>query len=505
MTAPATFSVALANETATAQLMADLALLVGPGDVITLSGDLGAGKTAAARAMIRYLAGDEALEVPSPTFTLAQSYDQPFPIVHADLYRINAASELEEIGLSPLPEGTLALIEWPERAPDALPHDRIDIAFSHRPALGSNARAAEITGHGKGAAQVERLNSLRQFLANAGFMDAQREHMPGDASTRSYARLRHDGTAILMNSPRRPDGPAVYDGKPYSAAVHLAEDVKPFVAIANGLRERGFSAPAIRHSDLDSGFLITEDFGHEGIIEGDPPQPVTERYEAATDLLAALHREVLPDILPLTPQSTYSIPVFDTDAWLVEAGLMLEWYLPDRGIEPSKDLRNEFVTMWRDLLKKPAAAAKTWVIRDFHSPNIIWLGDRSGILRVGIIDFQDAVTGPAAYDLVSLLQDARIDVPEALELTLLTRYIKARRAADSNFDPADFAELYAVMSAQRNTRLLGTFARLNRRDGKPQYLRHQPRIWTYLNRSLAHPALSGVREWYAANVPSPVP
>ena len=144
--------------------MADLALLVGPGDVITLSGDLGAGKTAAARAMIRYLADDDALEVPSPTFTLAQIYDQPFPIVHADLYRINDASELEEIGLSPLPEGTLALIEWPERAPDALPHDRIDIAFSHRPALGSNARAAEFTGYGKGAALVERLHALRQFL-----------------------------------------------------------------------------------------------------------------------------------------------------------------------------------------------------------------------------------------------------------------------------------------------------------------------------------------------------
>jgi hypothetical protein len=142
------------------------------------------------------------------------------------------------------------------------------------------------------------------------------------------------------------------------------------------------------------------------------------------------------------------------------------------------------------------------VIRDFHSPNIIWL-DRSGILRVGIIDFQDAVLGPAAYDLVSLLQDARIDVPEALELTLLTRYIKARRAADSHFDAAGFAELYAIMSAQRNTRLLGTFARLNRRDGKPQYLRHQPRIWTYLTRSLAHPALAGFREWYTANAPPP--
>ena len=504
MTAPATFPVALANETATAYLMADLALLVGPGDVITLSGDLGAGKTAAARAMIRYLANDPALEVPSPTFTLAQSYDVPFPLLHADLYRINDSSELEEIGLSPLPEGTLALIEWPERAPDALPEDRIDIALSHRPALGSTARAAEITGHGKAAAQVTRLGNLRKFLGDAGVLDAARQRMPGDASTRSYARLvRGDGTSILMNSPRRPDGPAIYDGKSYSAAVHLAEDVKPFVAIDNGLRAHGFSAPAIRHADLDSGFLITEDFGSAAVVEGDPPRPIVERYEAATDMLAELHRKPLPETAPLEPQGSYQIPVYDIETWLVEISLMLEWYLPDRGAEVSEQRHDEFVAMWRTLLAKPATAPRTWVMRDFHSPNIIWLGERTGILRVGIIDFQDAVLGPAAYDLVSLLQDARIDVPEQLELALLTRYIKARRAAYGQFDPASFAELYAIMSAQRNTRLLGTFARLNRRDGKPQYLRHQPRIWTYLNRSLAHPALAAFREWYAMNVPPP--
>src|SRR6478609_7491624 len=138
-----TFHTALANETATGQLMADLALLLGAGDVITLSGDLGAGKTAAARALIRYLAQDDELEVPSPTFTLAQTYDLPsFPLLHADLYRIADPDELEEIGLSPLPEGTVALIEWPERAPQMLPQDRIDIALNHRPALGSTARAA---------------------------------------------------------------------------------------------------------------------------------------------------------------------------------------------------------------------------------------------------------------------------------------------------------------------------------------------------------------------------
>jgi hypothetical protein len=507
MSVPTTFTLALSNETATAHLMADLALLIGPGDVIALSGDLGTGKTAAARAMIRYLAGDDALEVPSPTFTLAQTYDlPPFPLLHADLYRVNDASELEEIGLAPLPEGAVVLIEWPERAPSALPADRIEIALSHRPALGSTARAAEITGHGKAAAQVARLRALRQFLDGAGFSEARRQRMPGDASTRSYARLFRDhGSFILMNSPKRPDGPAIYDGRSYSAAVHLAEDVKPFVAIAGGLRERGFSTPIIHHADLDAGFLVTEDFGSAGVIEGDPPGPIVERYEAATDALAVLHRDALPEILPLAPQITYAMPSFDTDALLVEAGLMLEWYLPDRGVEPSEARRGEFVAMWRDLLGKAATAARTWVLRDYHSPNLIWLAERPGIARVGIIDFQDAVLGPAAYDLVSLLQDARIDLPEQLELALLTRYIKARRAADDGFDPAGLAELYAIMSAQRNTRLLGTFARLSRRDGKPQYLRHQPRIWTYLGRSLAHPALAQAREWYAANVPPPAP
>jgi hypothetical protein len=507
MSEPTTFSLALSNEAATAHLMADLALLIGPGDVITLSGDLGAGKTAAARAMIRYLAGDEAVEVPSPTFTLAQTYDlPPFPLVHADLYRIDDPLELEEIGLSPLPEGAVVLIEWPERAPSALPPDRIDIALSHRPALGSTARAAEVTGYGKAAAQVARLQALRQFLDGAGYTEARRQRMAGDASTRSYARLiGDDGVVILMNSPRRPDGPAIYDGKSYSAAVHLAEDVKPFVAIAGGLRERGFSAPAIHHADLDSGFLITEDFGSAAVIEGDPPRPIEARYQAATDMLAALHRENLPATLPLAPDLSYAIPVFDTDSLLIEIGLMPEWYLPDRGVQLADELRTEFIGMWRDLLNKAVSSASTWVLRDFHSPNLIWLDDRAGIARVGIIDFQDAVLGPAAYDLVSLLQDARIDVPELLELSLLTRYIKARRAADEAFDPAGFAELYAIMSAQRNTRLLGTFARLNRRDGKPQYLRHQPRIWRYLERSLAHPMLAPARQWYAANVPAPVP
>lgn len=505
MTTPSTFTLALANETATAALMADLALLVVPGDVITLSGDLGAGKTTAARALIRYLAGDDELEVPSPTFTLAQTYDLAAgTVLHADLYRIGDPGELEEIGLAPLPEGVLALIEWPERADGLLPADRIDIWLSHRAALGSNARAAQITGYGRGAARVARLAALHGFLDEAGYAAARRVRMPGDASTRSYARLlREERSVILMNAPKRPDGPPVHDGKSYSAAVHLAEDVKPFVAMAQGLRARGVSAPAIAHADLVSGFLITEDLGTAGVVEGAPPAPIVERYEAATDLLAQLHGMALPARLPLAPQIDYDIPTFDLDAMLIEVSLMLDWYLPDRGREVSADLRAEFFGLWRAVLAAPLAAPPSWTLRDYHSPNLLWLAERTGTARVGVIDFQDTVMGPAAYDVVSLLQDARVDIPEAVELALLTRYVKARHAADPAFVPAAFAGSYAVMSAQRNTRLLGTFARLNRRDGKPHYLAHQPRIWTYLSRALAHPALSAYRAWVEAHVPPP--
>jgi aminoglycoside/choline kinase family phosphotransferase len=188
---------------------------------------------------------------------------------------------------------------------------------------------------------------------------------------------------------------------------------------------------------------------------------------------------------------------------LIEVSLLLDWYLPDRGVAPTPAQRAEFAALWQDALAPVLAGPPTWTIRDYHSPNLIWLAGRSGAARVGIIDFQDTVLGPAAYDVASLAQDARLDIPEDTELALVSRYVALRRAAAAGFDAAAFARDYATMSAQRNTRLLGVFARLNRRDGKPHYLAHQPRIHDYLGRALAHPALSDLRRWFAANVPPP--
>ncbi|HRJ70034.1 MAG TPA: phosphotransferase, partial [Beijerinckiaceae bacterium] len=182
--------------------------------------------------------------------------------------------------------------------------------------------------------------------------------------------------------------------------------------------------------------------------------------------------------------------------------LMPDWYLPHKGHHAlSATSRIAFIDLWSALLQPLLAGPGTWLLRDYHSPNLHWLADREGIRRIGLIDFQDALYGPAAYDVVSLLQDARVDVPDAMELRLLSHYARLRRQEDPAFDMAGFAQAYAVLGAQRATKILGIFARLNRRDHKPGYLRHLPRIERNVVRCLAHPALAELRQWYAANLP----
>jgi len=498
------FSVALPDEHATARLAVDIANSLAPGDLVTLSGDLGAGKTTFARALIHYLAKDPGIEVPSPTFTLMQIYDLPqFPLVHADLFRLSGSAELAELGLDDLPEGAVVLVEWPDRAAGFLPADRMDVALTLAPKLKLEFRHARVTGYGKLGPRVDRMATVRQFISQSGYSGALRAKLKGDASTRIYERLAlGDKHAILMNSPRRPDGPPVRDGKPYNAIAHLADNVMPFVAMANGLRQHGFSSPEIYHADLDQGLLILEDLGDEGIVSGEPPAPIRERYETAVDALLALHGKRLPDVLPVAPDIEHCIPSYDMSALLIEAELLLDWFLPRLQAPMPDSERDSFRRLWRELLQPAIEAPATWVLRDFHSPNLLWLARRKEIARLGLLDFQDAVMGPGAYDVASLLQDARVDIPEQLELALLGRYVRGRRQSDPEFDPASFIKIYVTLAAQRASKILGIFARLDLRDGKPQYLRHMPRVWGYLQRSLGHPALESLNAWYIAHVPA---
>jgi hypothetical protein len=507
LTAPrgASFTVTLPDEEATRRFATDLAGALEPGDLITLSGDLGAGKTTFARALIRHLSGDDTIEVPSPTFTLLQNYELPrFTLVHADLYRVRSAAELAELGFDDAPDGAVVLMEWPDRAAGTLPADRLDIAFTLVPGAAPTVRQVRYTGYGDFAARSERIALMRGFIDEAGFDEAQRRRMQGDASTRIFERLTSaNRTAVLMNAPRRPDGPPVRDGKPYSAIAHLAEDIVPYIALAAALRRIDLSAPEILHADLDHGLILMEDLGDEPIVSGNPAAPVETRYATAVDLLASLHGRELPNRLPVTSALDYRLPRYDVGAFLIEAELLLDWYLVHAGAPVAEAARTTFVTLWRNALEPAMEAPATWVLRDYHSPNLLWLPQREGIARIGLVDFQDALIGPAAYDVASLLQDARVDVPENMEMNLLGRYVRARLSHDRSFDTGGFTLLYATLAAQRATKILGIFARLQRRDGKPQYLRHMPRLWAYLQRSLAHPALTALKAWYAANVPSP--
>lgn len=500
------FVVVLPTERAMHRLVVDIAAAIEPGDLLTLSGDLGAGKTTFARALIRHLAGDEQLEVPSPTFTLVQTYDLPrFPIVHGDLYRVTGSSELAELGFDDIADGAVVLLEWPDRAAAFLPTDRIDLTITLAPKLGPEVRNVRITGYGKVAARAERLASVRRFLEQSGYAEAERQRLAGDASIRSYERLTlGDRQVILMNSPRRADGPPVKGGQSYSAVAHLAEDVKPFVAIANGLRELGFSTPEIYAADLDEGLVILEDLGSHEIVEGSPPIPLDLCYELAVEVLVTLHDFELPDTLPVSSRNEYQIPLYDIGAFLIEAELLIDWYLPYLGVPLAGAARDAFSALWREALLPVLNEPTTWVLRDFHSPNLLFLPERDHIARLGILDFQDAMLGPAAYDLASLLQDARVDVPERMELELLGRYAQARRSSSRDFNTSGFARIYSTVAAQRASKILGIFARLHRRDHKPQYLRHMPRVWRYLQRSLAHPSLAALSAWYRTHVRPPV-
>jgi len=499
------FSVTLASEQGIQRLVSDIAAALDPGDLVTLSGDLGAGKTTFARALIRHLAENPDIAVPSPTFTLMQSYDLPrFPVVHADLYRLEGPGELAELGFDDLPRNAVVLLEWPDRAAGFLPPDRLDVAFTLSPLAGPEHRNVRVTGYGKFAPRAERIPVTRRFLDGTNFAEAQRRRIQGDASTRSYERLTlGEHSAILMNAPRRSDGPAVRDGKPYSQIAHLAEDVVPFVAVANGLRQLGYSAPQIYEAEIADGLLLIEDLRSDPVVSGDPPAPIYERYAAAVDVLIALHDQKVPAGVRVAPNVVHRLPVYDQDAMMIEAELLLDWYLPHYGMTVREDMRAVFVRLWHEALQVVLNSRPTWVLRDFHSPNLIWLPERTGIARVGLLDFQDAVLGPAAYDLASLLQDARVDVPELMEVELLGNYVKQRAAADADFEPASFIRVYATMAAQRASKILGIFARLNKRDGKPQYLRHIPRVWGYLQRSLAHPSLEPLKDWYTEHVPVP--
>ncbi len=308
------------------------------------------------------------------------------------------------------------------------------------------------------------------FLQDHGWGGATIVPLAGDASFRRYFRV-HDGdrTAVLMDAP-----PA-------------HEDSRPFLGIGKHLVDLGFSAPRTLAVDLDAGLILLEDFGDDRVTPVLEAAPRRERavYAAAIDVLAALHAHPAPDIAPYGPGELRR-----------EVRLFPEWYLPAVGLPEAAGYDAAWDAVWPALLDA-TAADPVLTLRDYHADNLMLL-DRPGLAGLGLLDFQDALVGHPAYDLVSLLQDARRDVPPALEAAMLTRYLDARAVADRD----GFRAVYEILGAQRNTKILGIFTRLRDRDGKAGYVERHPRLWGYLDRNFAHPALAPVKAWFDAAVPA---
>ena len=485
------FDIFLADEAATIRFGEDLALALKRGDYVALSGDLGAGKSTFSRALIRAIADDAFLEVPSPTFTLVQTYDLRVPVAHFDLYRIADAAEIDELGFDEALSDGICLVEWPEKGDGALPADGMTLTFVHE----GDGRRVGIDGPAPALARIRRSLAIRAFLDNAGYRNAIRRHLTGDASIRAYEHVdAGDGRFVLMDSPAHSPGPILAHGKYYQQIAHIAEDVKPFIAIGRYLVSRGLRAPAIYETDIDQGILLIEDLGSEGVLDA-AGAPMPERYRESAACLAHLHRQSATRELPVINGIIHHVPDFDRDAMQIEVSLLTDWYLPwKRGTPASEEERRDYVAIWDGLIDSLASAEHNLLLRDFHSPNIIWRPDAAGTDRVGIIDFQDAMIGPSAYDVASLVQDARVDVPDDVADSVLDHYL-ALRAAQGGFDRQRFLRDWHVMAAQRNCKLIGLWVRLMQRDGKPTYMRHMPRTFRNLTRALAHLDLAPLRDW----------
>lgn len=308
------------------------------------------------------------------------------------------------------------------------------------------------------------------FLSGAEWSGCTLEPLAGDASQRKYLRLRKGPeTAVLMDAP--PD---------------RGEDVRPFIAMAEHLISLGLSAPRILARDVATGFLLLEDLGDDLFVRRAAREPDIEEtlYSCAVDVLIALHKHPAPD----------GLGRYDTEMMVEKAALSLEWYGADTGATLTRD----FQAVMGATLAAHAAGGDVLTQRDYHAENLLWLPDRAGPGRVGLLDFQDAMRGHVAYDLMSLLQDARRDVPPELAKRMIERYIRK-----TGQDPNAFDAAYHVLGAQRNLRILGVFARLCLRDGKAHYVDLVPRVWAHLMHDLDHPALADLAPLVHRALPRP--
>lgn len=338
---------------------------------------------------------------------------------------------------------------------------------------------------------TERQSKIDDFLSAAGWDTARSEAVPGDASTRRYARLTLDGgKAILM------DAPPSDSGGEYARIAKLADgEMAAFTSIATALSRRGFSAPKILAANVEQGLLLLEDLGADLVANLLKSRPDLEReiYLACMETLGAIYRSSFDDA-PSALGRSWPLRAYDENALIAEVGLMTQWYLPYIGKSLTEAQGDEWNRLWLDAFSLLKTHAPGLILRDFHAENIFWIPQRQGVSRIGLIDFQDALFGHPAYDVVSLIEDARRDVDTDLKDELIERFCKSAKIADDD----NFRAAYAVMGAQRNAKILGIFVRLAQRDQKAAYLDLLPRVQSHFSANLSHDALSPIARFLGA-------
>ncbi|WP_316858757.1 tRNA (adenosine(37)-N6)-threonylcarbamoyltransferase complex ATPase subunit type 1 TsaE [uncultured Cohaesibacter sp.] len=500
------------DEQASLALAADLAPLLIRGDVLALDGDLGMGKSTFARALLRARAEDPLLEVPSPTFTLVQSYtmsgeQNELEIHHFDLYRISDFEELYEIGFEDATETGCVLVEWPERAEELLPEDCLWLHFT--PGTEDTHRCLVLSGSRNWGERLERLCQKRRLLIASGWGDGVRKPIAGDLSPRQYDRvLRPEETeglripdtgnapspcrAILMDMPERKPGPRLEDGRLYDLVAHRVTSLAPMLSICEGLKKLGLHVPDRYGVAPDEGLMLWEDFGTETLAKG-PEEPFAERYLATTEALARLHLLPCPSVFEGSG-GLHRLASYDKAAFLVELDVFLDHYWPHiKGVSCPSSKREAFSSLWHPLLEVLCNSEQGLVLRDVQDPNCFWLETEAGVPDVGFIDFQDCLIGPVAYDLSALAMDARVTIPPEQERAMLARY-RAIRGFDEE-QTTRFMIAYRLCGAQRILKNIGAFARAAHQANRPVYLEHMPRSLSYLRRLLEAPPLSGLADW----------
>ncbi len=360
---------------------------------------------------------------------------------------------------------------------------------------------------------TDREDELEAFLGDNKWSVARRVPIASDASTRKYERLyRPEGRAVLMNAPPSAEAPSFPPGASiderkalgYNATARLAgPDMGSFVALSNLLSGFGLSPPKVLAADLDRGFLLLEDLGDDlfaRVLEQGADE--TELYKAAVDVLLLLHQQKISHALSIPNRPDYVLGTYNDTALIAEAELLTDWFWPlVKGKSPSEDTKRSFLEAWNEVWPSIRADHPVLVLRDYHAENLIWLRAREGTARVGLIDFQDAVLGPRAYDLVSLLEDARRDVPPDLAEDMIEYYCGVMKSVIPSFDGNEFRRSYAALGAQRNAKIIGIFARLCKRDGKPAYLKLLPRVWRHMEHDLEAGHLEKLKDWFDSHIP----